>query len=257
MKIFYFSGTGNSYYAAKKIHQNIDHVSNLESITDYLKCESVELEEDILIVSPVYYYGVPHVVKNFIEKIKLNNCGTFSIVFTAEYPNGIAIDIVKEILKRKNIELQSAFYLKMPTNFILKSRMLNELEIERVFKLAFKKLKKIINYLNSGKSFIEKESKLYSILMRTKYKYYTEWETLYSKFDSYFSVNDNCNKCKKCKKYCPINNIEVDNIVRWNGTCVGCLKCINICQNNAIHWNEQTIGKYQYFNKLVKLGEFK
>ena len=70
--IIYFSGTGNSLYVAKKL---LSESERLVSIADCMKQNdfSIELEKDekLGFVFPVYFYTVPSIVREFIEKVKI------------------------------------------------------------------------------------------------------------------------------------------------------------------------------------------
>lgn len=63
MKTFYFTGTGNSLYIAKKVG------GDLFSIPQVLKGNQyVFKDEKIGIIFPTYGLSVPNIVKEFIEK---------------------------------------------------------------------------------------------------------------------------------------------------------------------------------------------
>ena len=70
--ILYFSGTGNSEYAAKRIGKEIDdEVTNLfEKIrtNDYCTMKS---ERPWIIVVPTYAWRIPHIVKKWLENTEL------------------------------------------------------------------------------------------------------------------------------------------------------------------------------------------
>lgn len=254
MKIYYFSGTGNSFHVAKMIEKKITD-STVESIAEFRDINVMIDDKKVVIVCPIYFYGIPHIVKEFLEHLNFDKVEYFSFIFTAEYPNGVAVDMLQEICKRKNVMLNSCFYLKMPTNYIIKSKMLKPYEIERVLNKSEKKLDKIIEIIKKQKNHIEKDSKLYSIIVDAK-KSYLKWEQIFSDFDLKFNAADNCSGCKLCEKHCPVGNITVNKKPSWNNHCEACLKCINICPRQAIGYNNETDGKIRYFNPEVKIDEF-
>jgi len=241
MKIFYFSGTGNSFYVAKMLANHFLN-NSVESIAEYRKePELVVNDEEIVITSPIYFYEIPHIVKDFLEHLKLTNVKYLSFIFTAEFPNGIAVNTIKEICRRKNLTINSCFYLKMPTNYVIKSKMMESDAIETVLNKANKKLNRIIDMIETKKNYIEKDSKIYSILVSAE-KEYSEWEKAFPEFDSRFIASGNCNRCKLCEKHCPVGNIVVQEKPIWNGGCEACLKCINICPRQAIQYDNRTEG---------------
>ncbi len=72
--IFYFTGTGNSLYVAKTIGDKLGEQSI--DITKAMKEKSfvyrLSSDEKIGFVFPVYFYGVPSIVADFIAELKLN-----------------------------------------------------------------------------------------------------------------------------------------------------------------------------------------
>ena len=67
--IYYFSGTGNSLTVAKKISNKIDH-SEIISIPHVVSKSKPVTGEIIGIVCPIYFHNMPHIVADFIKKIK-------------------------------------------------------------------------------------------------------------------------------------------------------------------------------------------
>lgn len=59
-----------------------------------------------------------------------------------------------------------------------------------------------------------------------------------------------------CEKICPVNNITIEsNKPKWNGKCVDCMACINICPKKAINIGKSTIKKNRYRNPYIEANE--
>lgn len=83
--IYYFTGTGNSYYIAKRIA--VKTGGKLIAIADVVKNKSIETEaKTLVIVFPVYYVDIPLIVKDFAEK--LLNIETKYIYAVTNYGGG-------------------------------------------------------------------------------------------------------------------------------------------------------------------------
>ena len=66
--IYYFTGTGNSLAVAKDIAKEVD--GELISIPYVIGKETIKTSSKvIIIIFPVYYWGVPLIVERFIKKI--------------------------------------------------------------------------------------------------------------------------------------------------------------------------------------------
>jgi len=75
--VFYFSGTGNSLYVAKRIAKtnNEELVSIASLLTREKEIYEYQLKENEVIgfVYPIYAWSPPKQVLEFVEKLKLSN----------------------------------------------------------------------------------------------------------------------------------------------------------------------------------------
>ncbi|MCL6460153.1 MAG: EFR1 family ferrodoxin, partial [Gorillibacterium sp.] len=123
--IFYFSGTGNSLYAAKTIahHTGEELVSISAAENTSNKCHEYNLKNNEIIgfVHPIYSWGPPRIVLEFIEKLKLSNYqGNYVFaIATCGGTIGNTMKVMKASLNKKDMNLSSGFSLKMPNNFII------------------------------------------------------------------------------------------------------------------------------------------
>lgn len=84
-KIFYFSSTGNCLYVSKQIKDALGECEII-SIPKAMKAESFEYEGDMIgFVFPLHSYGLPIIVRDFIEKININK-GAY--IFAVEVTGG-------------------------------------------------------------------------------------------------------------------------------------------------------------------------
>ena len=117
--IYYFTGTGNSLAAAKKIAMVLGDcelvpIVSLEKTTGAV----VPRTERVGIVCPVYDSGVPVIVRDFAERLDLSGIRyTFAVVTLGRI--GIsALHQINGILKRNcRVTLNAAFAVPMPGNF--------------------------------------------------------------------------------------------------------------------------------------------
>mgnify|MGYP002797200456 CR=1 FL=1 len=66
MKIFYFTGTGNSLYVAQQLG------GELLSIPQVMKDDRIEIQDEAVgIVCPIYAGDMPKMVHRFLEKAKI------------------------------------------------------------------------------------------------------------------------------------------------------------------------------------------
>ena len=119
--IFYFSGTGNSAWAARQLaHLTGDaayDVANLKELPDMDKAKQVGF------VFPVYAWGAPEIMVNFAKKLPKPQMFTFGVCTCG----GDAGLTMKQFSRR--YPLSSSYSLLMPNNYIIGSDTESEDEI--------------------------------------------------------------------------------------------------------------------------------
>ena len=116
--VFYFSGSGNSYYAAKLLSEGID--TPLISIADALKKMEMNFDarQDKVcgFVMPIHFWGVPYIVTEFMKNIQLKtNDDTYVfVVFTCGGDTGQAPKQFEKMLKQIHVKLNAVFSMTEP-----------------------------------------------------------------------------------------------------------------------------------------------
>ncbi len=249
-KIFYFSGTGNSYYCADYLGQKLS--IEVEEITDEL---NIEKEFDYLgIVFPIYALGPPNIVKRFIKKLKgIRSKYTF-IVATYGGVYGNALKYMKKILKENDQELKYAVGIKFPDNYIITFKVPKKTKQKKLFIEADEKLEKISTDLKAEKNFIEKDKIITTLLPVSIYTYSSKRFRIMGKS---FVNGKECNMCGLCKKVCPVGNISIkNNQIIFGERCELCLRCMHLCPKKSINYKNKTKNKTRYLNPNNDFGKF-
>ncbi|HCW52646.1 MAG TPA: 4Fe-4S ferredoxin [Clostridium sp.] len=248
MKIFFNTSTGNCLYVAKKIQSHFEECELL-SIPQELKKENFNLNDDIIgFIYPVHYAGVPMVVYDFLEHVKINpNSYIFAIGVSGGGKADVSFYQVSQLLGRSlNNTLEVRYisnYTRMGTNPTEK-RAKDAIEkyddkIEQ-FAEAIKNRENNIKNFKGGLGNLE--YKIFKNVLKNR--------------DKKFNVNDKCISCGMCAKICPVDNVAlVDGRPQWNGNCVDCMACINICPKEAINIGKSTIKKNRYRNPYISRNE--
>ena len=81
--IFYFSGTGNSNYVAKRIADALgDEIVNLNDRIKAGDTSPVETDERLIIVTPTYAWRIPRIVRDWLLKTELRGARLAWFVMT-------------------------------------------------------------------------------------------------------------------------------------------------------------------------------
>ena len=115
--IIYFSGTGNSKYAALEIAAELhDKAVSIENCG----CD-IELKKDECfgVVFPTYFWEVPAVMRGFLERVKIKADGdfySFAVITCGTTPGCSGADAGK-LLKARGVDLSAAFSIRMPDSW--------------------------------------------------------------------------------------------------------------------------------------------
>ena len=276
--IFYFSGTGNSKWAAKTLA--LETGDTLVSIPEVIKSEcsfTLEKDEHVGFIFPIHGWRVPSIVKEFLTKLTIKTKGEdtslakhycFCLV-TAGDTIGKAMERFQQQLK--NVTVNDALSLKavcsliMPESYVGLPGMdvdTKEKELEKK-ELASKQLKEFSNILKQHPHKDSNQIWGWNQLIRGSIPSFFSGPVggFFERFlitDKPFHVDSRrCVKCGICANVCPVSDIKggLGFEPEWlhNGKCLTCFSCYHHCPHHAIEFGKRTQKKGQYFyNKLSK-----
>lgn len=257
--IFYFSGTGNTLWAARKIAQVTgETIYSIPAEIHGLCKYSMNEDERIGFIFPVHGWRPPKIVREFIKKMTIISDNVKShycyALCTAGDDIGMTMEYLNDDLTEKGLHTHSTFSLKMPESYV----GLPLMDVDSKEKELEKKRDATIMLQDFAEKIFDRERGM-DILHRS------HWPWINSKIigeafvrwlitDKPFHVNtDKCVKCGICSNVCPVDDIDggFGKIPQWKheGTCLTCFACYHHCPHHAIEYGKRTKNKGQYYFK--------
>lgn len=196
--LFYFTGTGNSLYAAKGIE------SELLSIPQAIHCRQLDFTDDSIgIVCPVYGHEVPPMVREFLQKAKFHT-EYFYMVLTYGNRHGGAAELAQKLCSDCGIQPAYINVLLMADNWLPGFDMDEQ---KRLDKDVDAHLNRIAADIAARKHWIAPVTDAdraahREFLARTSQMPADAWQHL-------IRVTDRCIGCGICQMVCPSASVRV------------------------------------------------
>ena len=280
--IFYFSGTGNTKWAASKLAAATH--DSLISIAPYMRADDTKydmtepftLQEDerLGFVFPVHGWRVPRLVREFIANLKIQRAENTEdgkkaetrrpfvyCVCTAGDSIGLTIENLNEVISSNPsladlgiTAVDSSYSLIMPESYVGLPFMdvdPKEREIRKKEEAA-QELAVVCEEIFNRKQGVNRLVKGPIPWFFTKVVGGFFEKVLIT--DKRFHVEkDRCVKCGICANVCPVGDIKGGHgaYPEWlhHKDCLTCFTCYHHCPHHAIEFGKQTRKKGQYFFK--------
>lgn len=247
--IFYYSGCGNSRYVAETLAQQTGEavVFIPDAVRQDCYAYTVGAGESVGFVFPIYAWGPPRLVLDFVKGLQLTAAATYIyMVATCGDNAGMTHRIFRKTLQQRGWSLNATFFLRMPNTYVFMAGMSTDTPNRAKAKLdeAAKRLPVIARAISNREEVQE--------TLKGGLPYLKSYVTLplFYKImsDKPMHVTERCTGCGICAKNCPLHNITIEEgHPKWHGHCTHCTACYHHCPQNAIQYGSLTRGKGQYY----------
>jgi len=249
--IFYFSGTGNTWWLAtnfKEIVEKSGHIVSLHSLDGWKDLDYDAIKEELIeadavgIFHPIYSSDAPPIVRDFLislpRRIDMGSIGRKEafVLTTMDVFSGTGCIQLQPLLESCNLDLRVARDFQVTSNLGIPILTYNPVETEKL-------------RLRLDKSREELEKTCDVIISRGK-RIWIQWSLLGRfmgwgqrvgpKFEGrtyrYLGVDPKrCIMCMECVDNCPTDAItKTDDTLEWTDACTDCFRCYNFCPTQAI-----------------------
>jgi len=247
--ILYFTGTGNSRYAAQVLARccgdelvSLNRIQRSRVLDPFNAQYAFSSEKPFVIVCPTYCWHIPRVVESFLKDSRFTGSSRMYFVLTCGSGTGKAAEHAQQICRELGTEFCGLASVRMPENFITLFRAPEADEAVGIIRASIPQLESIAQLILSDRPLTDSFSGpgIPEPAVRWFYKTFVH--------DRRFTVSDACIGCSACARLCPLANISMqDGKPKWHGSCTQCQACIGVCPTDAIEFGHRTRRKRRYY----------
>lgn len=252
--ILYFTGTGNTKYAADVLAEELnDEIISLNDVMKNNKPLKFQSSQPFVIVSPIYAWRLPKNIENIIKQAEFSGNNKIYFVVTMGGNSGNAYKYCKKICKNRGLDYMGFCGVKMPDNYVMASKMPEKSEALAKIAAAEPKIRTIAAEIKNGSEIMRNDKSILDPL----YSGFINWAfNLFTVNSRSYNVSDACISCGKCETLCPTDNIIMKDGKPVFGTkCMSCYACIHLCPKAAINIGKMTQSHGRYVCPEYKKSE--
>lgn len=243
--VIYFSGTGNSRYAAERIAELTgDTAYDAAGRIREKAGDDLADTRPFVFVAPVYVSAPPLEWMEFLKRSRFGGNKNAYFVMTCAGGMGASPAYCRRLAEEAGLNYMGTAPVILPQNYIAFFKTKSPEENRTILSAARPVIENLAQLISRGEPFRDPGMKKWEVVSTAMVlKPYYKWFITAKKF----RVEDSCVGCGKCERVCPLGNITMEGKrPRWGSRCTHCMACINQCPKDAVEYGKATAGKIRY-----------
>lgn len=243
--VVYFSGTGNSRYAASMIADRIgDTLADAGRAIQAEHPAQLESQRPWVFVSPTYAWRIPRIFANYLRQGQFTGSDQVYFVMTCGSDIGGAEAHLRKLCAQKGWRFRGILEVIMPENYLAMFPVPDDAACVPIMEGARKTLEAGIAAIQQDNPFPPRHKHLLDGLKSGLINGLFYPFAVHAKP---FHSTRSCASCGRCAQVCPLRNIQmVDGLPQWGERCTHCMRCITLCPMQAIEYGKKSVGKPRY-----------
>lgn len=160
-KIFYFSTTGKSFWAALTLANELTNCDVI-AIKDYDTSKPIHAKK-IGFIFPVFRGGLPTIVKHFLSELKIDGAPYIFSIHTYNNNDGVTSLQIREKMISYETPINAVFPLKMKCgSHYSSSNTFSKSEISKMLLRTQKKISKVAKIISSEQNYLKNNFSLFT-----------------------------------------------------------------------------------------------
>ena len=261
MPIFYFSGTGNTWWVGERLEQALNQKGiaaeaiSIEQVNPQEVAEKIQSADYLGLGYPIHGSDAPFVMKEFIKALPQRSQSLPTLIYVTQLAfSGNGASFLRGQLRKKGYDVRWAVEFKMPNNI---SQDLGGV-INSLFKLlktdleaVNKKVEALAERVVSGRKWIQGGIPFINMGWTQRIPFRMVFSLVQKK--TWMVDAEKCSGCARCERLCPVENISMQNgLPQWSEHCILCMRCSNFCPDEAILPYKKTLKGKAFGEKAYR-----